>query len=162
VLIALTLAALLWAANPERPCTVSRIVDGDTFYCTDGLKVRLIGLDAPERGQGRAGRESAAALRRILPVGARVRLEQDVAPSDRYRRALAYVWFDDRLINERLVREGWAFLLTVPPNVKYVGRLERAQAAARAAEAGLWREPGLACAPRDWRAARCGTGATRS
>jgi micrococcal nuclease len=157
VLIALALAALLTAPELRRPCTISRVVDGDTFYCADGLKVRLIGLDAPERGQGRAAREASAALRRLLPVGARVQLEQDVAPRDRYGRTLAYAWRDSLLVNERLLREGWAFLLTVPPNVRYVDRLERAQRAARMQKAGLWREPGLACAPRDWRARRCGT-----
>jgi micrococcal nuclease len=153
--IMLVLVGLLVGADPERPCTVSRVVDGDTFYCADGVRVRLIGIDAPERGQGRAARESTAALRRLLPVGARVRLEQDVGARDRHGRTLAYVWVADALVNERLVREGWAFLLTVPPNVKYVNRLEQAQKAARAARAGLWREPGLACTPRDWRAKRC-------
>lgn len=155
MLIALGFVALLAVAGPDRPCTVARVVDGDTFYCTDGLKVRLIGVDAPERAQGRAGRESAAALRRLLPPGARVRLEQDVTPRDRYRRSLAYVWRADVLVNEQLLRQGWAFLLTVPPNVRYVEQLERAQTAARTAKAGLWREPGLACPPRDWRAGRC-------
>ena len=155
MLFAFALLTLLGMSGPDRPCTVSRVVDGDTFYCTDGLKVRLIGIDAPERAQGRAGRESAAALRRMLPHGSRVRLEQDVAPRDRYGRTLAYVWRDSVLINELLLREGWAFLLTVPPNVRQVGRLERAQRVGRAAKAGLWREPGLACPPREWRAGRC-------
>ncbi len=153
--LGLAVVALLSAAGLDRPCTVSRVVDGDTFYCADGLKVRLIGIDAPERAQGRASRESTAALRRMLPVGAKVRLEGDVGPRDRHGRALAYAWAGDSLVNEALLRHGWAFLLTVPPNVKYVTRFERAQKAARAARTGLWREPGLACAPRDWRARRC-------
>src|SRR5918993_1062876 len=29
-------------------CRVDRITDGDTFYCRDGRKVRLIGVDTPE------------------------------------------------------------------------------------------------------------------
>src|SRR5688500_12355316 len=120
MLIMLTLVGLIEAAGPDRPCTVSRVVDGDTFYCADGLKVRLIGIDAPERGQGQAARESSAARRRRLPAGARVRLERDAGTRDRHGRTLAYVWVADELVNERLVREGWAFLLTVPPNVRYV------------------------------------------
>lgn len=157
MLIALALAALLTVPELTRPCTVARVVDGDTFYCSDGLKVRLIGLDAPERGQRRAAREARTALRRLLPAGVRVLLEQDVGARDRYGRTLAYAWRDSVLVNERLLREGWAFLLTVPPNVRYVDRFERAQRAARVQKAGLWREPGLACPPRDWRAGRCGT-----
>ncbi|HEX2451307.1 MAG TPA: thermonuclease family protein [Gemmatimonadales bacterium] len=155
MLFTLALVGWLALAGPDRPCTVARVVDGDTFYCSDGLKVRLIGIDAPERGQGQVALESTAALRRLLPLGARIRLEQDVGPRDRYGRTLAYAWAGDSLVNETLVRDGWAFLLTVPPNVKYVKRLERAQNAARTARAGLWREPGLACAPREWRNKRC-------
>ncbi|HET8623680.1 MAG TPA: thermonuclease family protein [Gemmatimonadales bacterium] len=155
LLIELTFALWLVLAGAGRPCIVSRVIDGDTFYCADGRKVRLIGIDAPERAQGRAAAESAAALRRLLPRGARVRLEADVGARDRHGRALAYAWSGDSLINETLVRDGWAFLLTVPPNVKYVKRLERAQKFARTARVGLWRDPGLTCSPREWRAGRC-------
>jgi endonuclease YncB( thermonuclease family) len=49
------------------------------------------------------------------------------------------VWLPDgRLVNEILVREGWAMVLTIPPNVKYVDRFLRAQQEARAASRGLW------------------------
>lgn len=155
MLTMLALAGWLSLAGLDRPCVIARVVDGDTFYCSDGLRVRLIGIDAPERGQGRAARESTLALRRLLPAGRAIRLERDIGPRDRHGRALAYAWSGDTLVNETLVRAGWAFLLTVPPNVKYVRRLEQAQKAARAGRAGLWREPGLACPPRDWRARRC-------
>lgn len=32
-------------------CTVSRVVDGDTFHCTSGLKIRVAGINAPDRGE---------------------------------------------------------------------------------------------------------------
>ena len=56
-----------------------------------------------------------------------MRLEEDAAPTDRYGRVLAWVWSDAGLVNEALVRGGWAVLYTVPPNVKYASRVERAQ-----------------------------------
>jgi micrococcal nuclease len=59
------------------------------------------------------------------------------------------------MINERLVREGWAMLYTLPPNVKYAGRLERAQKEARAARAGLWDSGGFECSPVAWRRREC-------
>lgn len=156
LLIAAMLGGLGRAPGPPaEPCTVTRIVDGDTFYCDDTLKVRLIGIDAPERGQGEPGAAAAAALRRLMPRGAVVRLERDVTLTDRYGRRLAYVWRGDTLVNEAMVRGGWAILYTVPPNVKYVDRLERAQRAARHARAGLWNTWRFVCPPASWRRRRC-------
>ena len=137
------------------PCRVTRIVDGDTLYCDDTLKVRLIGIDAPERQQGRPGRESSAALRRLVPLGTRVRLEEDLVPKDRWGRTLAYAWVGSTLVNEAMVQGGWAVLFTIPPNVKYANRLRRAQSDARHAGAGLWREDGFACPPAAWRHGEC-------
>jgi micrococcal nuclease len=160
VIASLLVATLLSGALPpgapaDLICTVTRIVDGDTFYCDRHVKVRLIGIDAPEQDQGPFGRESMVALRALIPPGTQVRLERDVDAKDRFGRRLAYVWADGSLVNEAMVRGGWALLFTVPPNVKYADRLGRAQTAARNARAGLWRENGFACAPVAWRRHRC-------
>ena len=140
---------------PPASCVVERVGDGDTFTCRDGRQVRLLGIDTPELGQGEPGRQAHAALRRLLPPGTAVRLERDVAPRDRFGRELAYVWTGGRMVNESLVREGWAMLYTLPPNVKYAGRLERAQKEARAAGAGLWESGGFECSPVAWRRREC-------
>jgi len=143
------------APPPPAPCVVERVADGDTFSCRDGRRVRLLGIDTPELAQGEPGRQAHAALRRLLPKGTTVRLERDVAPRDRFGRELAYVWTGTRLVNEALVREGWAMLYTLPPNVKYAARLERAQKEARAARAGLWNSGGFECSPSAWRRREC-------
>jgi micrococcal nuclease len=114
-------------------------------------------VDTPELGQGESGRQAHAALRRLLPRGATVRLERDVAAQDRYGRELAYVWAGSRMVNEILVREGWAMLYTLPPNVKYADRLGRAQKTARAAGTGLWKSGGFECSPRAYRRRECVT-----
>jgi micrococcal nuclease len=137
---------------------VERVADGDSFNCRDGRRVRLIGIDAPELSQGESGRRARAALGRLAPPGTAVRLEPDAAPRDRYGRVLAHVWAGSRLVNEVLVLEGWALLYTVPPNVKYAERLERAQKKARAAGAGLWSIGGFECAPSAYRRLECRSG----
>lgn len=152
IVLAISLLSLLGAAPT---CVVARVIDGDTFRCRDGTRVRLIGIDSPERGQGTAARAAAAALARWLPRGRRVRLERDVAATDRYGRTLAWVWVADTLVNEAMIRAGWALLYTVPPNVKYVDRLTRAQRAAREAGAGLWRRGEPACPPDRFRRKEC-------
>lgn len=143
------------SAGQEADCIVSRVVDGDTFHCQDGRKVRLIGIDSPERLQGPFGVRSRGALLGLLQSGAPVRLERDVAARDQYGRVLAHAWLGSILINEAMVRGGWAVLYTVPPNVKYADRLQKAQNEARAGAAGLWAQNGFACPPREFRRGAC-------
>ena len=139
----------------ESGCVVRQVVDGDTFRCRDGRKVRLIGIDSPERKQGPFGSRAQQALLRMLPTGSQVQLEHDVTLTDRYGRLLAYVWAGPTLVNEAMVRDGWAVLYTVPPNVKYAERFSRAQNEARAQGTGLWAERGFECAPADFRRGKC-------
>ncbi|NIR40655.1 MAG: hypothetical protein GWN07_32915, partial [Actinobacteria bacterium] len=71
----------------------------------------------------------------------RVLLELDVERRDRYGRLLAYVWADGAMVNWQLVRQGWAVLLTYPPNVAYVEWFTSAQRRAREEQVGLWATP---------------------
>jgi micrococcal nuclease len=155
------LQMLLLACAPGEPqaqqsgCVVGRIVDGDTFSCRDGRRVRLIGIDSPERRQGAVAESARKALAGLLPLGTAVRLHRDVRPTDRYGRELSYVWVGPVFVNEAMVRDGWAVLYTVPPNVRYAERFRRAQEKARARRAGLWRENAFACLPADFRKGAC-------
>jgi len=150
-LIALLLLPILVLAYE---CTVERVIDGDTFVCS-GEKVRLIGVDTPESRINRRvykqrilgdvrtiiklGLMAKRFTERLIPPGTRVRLEFDVQKRDRYGRLLAYVYLPDgRMLNEILLREGYAMLLTIPPNTKYVERFRRAYRYARESGKGLW------------------------
>jgi len=144
LLLPLFAAGSVWAATLEG--TVVRVVDGDTIYVklADRVeKIRYIGVDAPEihhplRGGKPGGREAAAVNRRLV-VGRHVRLELDVRTRDRYGRLLAYVWIGDTMINAELVRQGYAQVMTVPPNVRYQELFVKLQRQARDAHRGLWR-----------------------
>jgi len=125
-----------------------KIYDGDTIGAfVDGQfqKIRLLGIDAPEMEQrpwGGKAKECIASLLRT--TASKVSLEYDLERRDKYGRVLAYVWTQDgKLINEELLKKGCAVLFTVPPNVKYAGRLHAAQKKARDLKAGIWGEHGL-------------------
>lgn len=116
--------------------TVRRVYDGDSILLADGRKVRYLGINAPERGQPYSAKSRAS--NEQLVKGNRVRLELDRQERDRYGRTLAYVWKDGTMVNERLVREGLAYVWVIPPNLKYYDRLLAAQRDARAAGRGIW------------------------
>lgn len=137
-------------------CIVSRVVDGDTVWCTEGRKVRLLLMDAPERDQAPFGARSRAALLAMLPVGSMAQLEFDIQRHDRYGRELAYVYnAAGRLVNEEMLRAGYAVVLVYPPNVRYVERMRAAAAVGREERRGLWETSAFECAPVDHRRGRC-------
>ena len=139
---------------PEQ-AAVRRVIDGDTIELAGGQLVRYIGIDTPEvrRREGDRwvedpeffGKEASEANQRLVG-GRTVRLEYDAQTHDRYGRLLAYVFIarpgepGDVLVNEALLRQGAAQLLTIPPNVKYAERFRTAVAEARQARRGFWQE----------------------
>lgn len=128
--------------------TVVRVIDGDTIEIEGGERVRYIGVDTPESTtrQECFGAEATRRNRELLE-GREVELEKDVSETDRYGRLLRYIWADGELVNEALVREGFAVVSTYPPDVKYQEGFLAAQQEARAAGAGLWSACGSADAP---------------
>jgi micrococcal nuclease len=121
---------------------VARVVDGDTIVLDTGTTVRLVQVDAPERGEGECYAEQATvALARLAPVGTAVRVEPDPALDgvDRFGRTLAYVFARDVNVNEALVAEGaasvWFFR---GARGRYAEALLAAVEDARAAGRGLW------------------------
>ena len=145
-------------AAPRRAttsCVVSRLSDGDTLRCQGGARVRLIGIDAPEREQTPFSEVALNGLKSLVAIGDTVQLEPDVDPRDQYDRVLAYAWKDGRMINWQMVREGWAVTITVSPNVQYVDYFRRARDAAQREGKGLWKVDGFRCEPVSFRARRC-------
>ena len=152
VFLLAALLALLPAAVASQgdPATVQvvRVIDGDTIQvcCVfgDRVKVRYIGVDTPEthhpmRGVEPYGMEAAEANRKLVD-GKTVRLEFDVQQLDRYGRTLAYVYLEDgTFVNAWLVENGYAMVMTVPPNVRYQELFLNLQREAREAGRGLWR-----------------------
>lgn len=71
---------------------VKAVEDGDTFVITSGVRVRMIGINAPERGNS-GFVEGTEELDRLID-GKTVYLEYDRYQDDKYGRLLAWVWMD--------------------------------------------------------------------
>jgi micrococcal nuclease len=124
---------------------VKRAIDGDTILLANGDRVRYIGINTPETKHPYKpveyfGKEASDYNKRLVE-SKWVRLEYDVERRDRYGRLLAYVFLDDLFINAKMVKEGYAQVYTVPPNVKHQELFLKLQREARENGRGLWGGP---------------------
>ena len=147
------------------PVTWQRVVSGDTIDVLvsadtplgdhnplatvspgQQVRIRLIGIDAPSR-QEPWGQAAQAQLETLLrgeakpgqpPTKIPLGLEWERQTQDQYDRYLAYGWVDNTLLNQALVREGYALSRSYFPNLRYEIPLEDAQQEARLLEKGLW------------------------
>lgn len=134
-----------------------RCVDGDTLELESGEKVRLIGIDTPEMHESnklhRDSRKSQQDAETIKSLGRkayqftkklvekkRVRLEFDVEKYDKYKRLLAYVYLaDGTFVNAEIIKQGYASIMTYPPNVQYADLFLELYQEARENKRGLWK-----------------------
>ena len=123
---------------------VERVIDGDTVALSNGERVRYIGIDTPETVHPGEkvqclGKESSEKNRELVQ-GKNVMLVRDVSDLDRYGRLLRYVYVDDIFVNEQLVRSGFAYASSFPPDVAKQKIFEAAESEARQNKQGLWAE----------------------
>lgn len=146
-------ATLAAAAPGEFRGTVVGVSDGDTLTVLHDRrpeKVRLHGIDAPEKGQPFG--ERAKQVTAEAAFGREVTVRS--TGHDRYGRLVAEVFLPDgRHLNRELVRAGYAWWYRRYSGDPTLGELE---AQARAARRGLWADP-HAIPPWEWRARRGGT-----
>lgn len=126
------------------PVSVADIYDGDTVKLSDGRKVRLIGLNAPETKKKNKPAEpyseqATEHLRQALKSNeVRLLLERD--HKDHYGRWLGHLVIADQLVSEGLIKNGLAFHIAIPPNLKFSYCLKQAEVSARNLGKGLWKD----------------------
>ena len=155
--LCISLFLALFIACPALADTLSgrvvRIVDGDTIYILDSgktrHKIRLQGIDAPERKQAfsKRSRENLA----DCVAGEIVVIEYD--KYDLYGRIVGKVLLADEDINLKQVEDGFAWHYKKYQHEQTPSDRERyaeAENDARGAKRGLWREPN-SVTPWEWR-----------
>lgn len=132
------------ADRSDERVVARQIFDGDTLLLEDGRTVRLVGIDTPELGRdGKPSQpfaaDAKAALARLAPPGAALRLRLDAERFDRYGRLLAHAFdADGTNVQTRLLEAGLATALVVPPRQWGVACYAAAEARAREARSGIW------------------------
>jgi micrococcal nuclease len=145
----------------KEAATIIRVVDGDTVRVTYGDKketVKLIGIEVPENRLNKKAKEEAMRsgqnlltvistgidaeifLKNLVKKGDAVALEFDLQNRDIDGRLLAYVYLPDgKMLNEEILRAGYAELEPNSANLRYREKFTRYYINARDHKRGLWK-----------------------
>jgi len=159
-LLCLLLILTLYA---DETATVVDVVDGDTLmveYNSKKESINLLGIDAPEsvmnkkaeidsRTAGESlltitfkGIDAKRFVERIVKKGDIVVMAFDVQVRDQEGKLQGYVYLSDgRMLNEEIVRAGYAKVAIAPPNIKYQERFVEAYKEAKIYRRGLLKAP---------------------
>ena len=100
--------------NAEVSGLCTKVSDGDTITVEGVGKVRLVGVNTPEKGV--TGADASAYFVKKLCLNREVSLDiDDSKHSDKYGRTLAVVIVDGKNLNEMLLKEGLAEIMYIPP-----------------------------------------------
>jgi len=121
--------------NPRELIDVSRVIDGDTIELTDGRRVRLLGVNAPENNEN-FYKESAEYLEKLI-AGKQIGLE--AFGKDKYGRTLGYLYLDNMLINLELVKNGFAHVYFLSPDEKFYLEFKKSEKDAKDKNFGIWK-----------------------
>jgi len=114
---------------------VSRVIDGDTLEVLSGDKIRLLGINTPEKGM--ANWEEARLFLEGLVLNRSVEFE--FKEIDKYGRWLGYVFIGSENINKLILSNGLAHLYVYEED-KWYDELASAEEFARMNELGIWKK----------------------
>jgi len=123
-------------------CTVGRVIDGDTFVCTDGTHVRMLQMNAQELSDCGGDWARAALANIFLLPGREVHLDHDAVLSDKHNRELAApiinVNGSEYNVSMVMVYVGLAKPAYYGDNGKYLDWANAAETWARVAQWNMW------------------------
>lgn len=142
--------------------TIVSVVDGDTIKVKDGKNqeytVRMISIDTPESVHPKKEKNTKEGIiasnftKSILTKDLVIELEKDVSNTDKYGRMLSYVWYQepikdkngkliktiDKMFNVKILEEGYATVVSYPPDIKYLDKFIIIQQTAQKNKKGFW------------------------
>ncbi len=127
----------LWSQNTTWIGKVVGVSDGDTItvmHNGKGEKIRLYGIDCPEKGQAFGKRAKQFSSKMVF--GRMV--EAKPITTDKYGRTIAWIYIEGKCLNEELLKAGLAWHFKRYSSERYLAELETQ---ARQEKAGLWRDP---------------------
>lgn len=138
--LVLTIALFFPSFGYSFAARVVKVADGDTLTAVTEdnktLKIRLFGIDAPEKKQD-YGQKSQKALSGMIN---RKDIDVEIVAGDKYGRFVGIIYLGNKIINEEMIKRGHAWVYqrycTKPECRKWVDLEEEA----RSKRKGLWKD----------------------
>ncbi len=146
----------------DQSVKILNIIDGDSLLVQEGsskIKLRLIGIDAPEsfpndkalldakrirtdlKSIVAAGKRSKKHLEDLLAGHNKIKIVTDKQKHDDYGRLLAYVFIgENQFINLQMIKDGYARPMAKSPNLRYADQFSESARQASREKLGLWSE----------------------
>lgn len=125
--------------------TLNKCVDGDTAWFNlkeEKIKVRFLAIDTPEstNKNEKYGKEASEFTCNLLKNATKIEIEYDekADKTDKYNRYLAWVFVDDKLLQNLIVREGYAEIKYIYGDYKYLNTLNDSLKLAKKEGLNLW------------------------
>lgn len=147
IFLLITLFLFIPIVNALEKVNLYKCVDGDTFRIKingEDIKVRMLAIDTPESVKEKEleyyGKEASNYTCNKLSNAKEIELEYDSNSDkyDKYGRILAWVFVDNKLLQEDLVKNGYAKVAYLYDDYKYTGLLQEAQEQASMNSLGIW------------------------
>jgi len=129
---------------PKEQAILERVIDGDTIEAlvnNETWKIRLLGINTPEKKMPFSN-ESKAFLQQF--VGKKITLERDWEDTDKYKRKLRYIYFDNRFLNQEILELGLANSYYTS-GLKYEQQFLNAENQAKNLQIGIWTKSKEVC-----------------
>jgi len=112
---------------------ITRVIDGDTIDSGIG-KIRLLGINTPEKNE--LGYQQA---KDYLSQFLGKQIEAETKGKDKYGRKLAYIFYQNKLVNNQILSLGLASLYYYGKDDKYK-EMKKSEQQARTKELGIWKK----------------------
>lgn len=127
--------------------TLSKCVDGDTaWFILDGeeIKARFLAIDTPESTNKIEpfGQEASNYTCQLLTGADKIEIEYDSNSDklDNYDRHLVWVFVDDELLQNLIIKKGLGEVAYLYDDYKYTSILQASELIAKTNKIGMWQE----------------------
>ena len=115
--------------------TINRVIDGDTIDTSDGERLRLYEINAPEYPKNCLGVDAKTRMENLV---LNKEIQYEKIGKDNFGRILTYIFVDKLLINEVMTEEGLAYFLKGKSTTENSLLIEQSQEKAKMAGRGVW------------------------
>jgi len=95
-------------------------------------------MNTPEIETKECFSAEALEVNKNLVLGKEIKLVKDASETDKYGRLLRFVYVDDTLVDDYLVKNGAAKIMTVPPDIEDKDLFLQSQNYAKKNKLGMW------------------------